>query len=525
MIEDIRYALRQLRKNPGFAAATVLTLALGVGAAAAMFGLIQGVLLSPPPYANPERLVLLSPARIDGQPYTRGVSIGQWIDWRSVQSIEAPALYRWTFNFLVLPDGSESLGGMVVTQNFFNVVGLTPVLGREFVASEASRPKGPPTGIILGYELWQRKFNGDPNIVGSTVRLSRYPAPFPVVGVMPAGVRFLPDPANASEPNYDVNAHVDFWLSTAPDETQPRGRGWNAVSRLKAGTTARQAQTELAALAVNQARANPDLDGLTTAVRPALEVLNTEGRALLMPLFGSVALVFLVACVNVAGLFVARGLRRHREYAMRAALGASRRRLFRQLLTESVTLSMISAVVGAALAAGTVTLFKSIGGHAVPRADAVTVGWPVFAFGCFAAPVAAILAGVLPALRASSPHHFGTQGRANERGPGRAPDARRNRDRADRPDGGAACRRGVARPHRKEPGEHSPGLRHPEHPGDDGDDRDSQQLPAVSHRRPGASGGSSRCRSRGVCLGSAADGQQMARNDGARRRSQFRETG
>ena len=239
MIEDIRYALRQLRKNPGFAAAAVLTLALGIGAAAAMFGLIQGVLLSPPPYANPERLVLLSPARVDGQPYTRGVSIGQWIDWRSVQSIEAPALYRWTFNFLVLPDGSESLGGMVVTQNFFNVVGLTPVLGREFVASEASRPKVPPTGIILGYELWQRKFNGDPNIVGSTVRLSRYPAPFPVVGVMPAGVRFLPDPANASEPNYDVNAHVDFWLSTAPDETQPRGRGWNAVSRLKAGTTAR----------------------------------------------------------------------------------------------------------------------------------------------------------------------------------------------------------------------------------------------------------------------------------------------
>ena len=406
MIEDIRYALRQLRKNPGFAAAAVLTLALGIGAAAAMFGLIQGVLLSPPPYANPERLVLLSPARVDGQPYTRGVSIGQWIDWRSAQSIEAPALYRWTFNFLVLPDGSESLGGMVVTQNFFNVVGLTPLLGREFVASEASRPKVPPTGIILGYELWQRKFNGDPNIVGSTVRLSRYPAPFPVVGVMPAGVRFLPDPANASEPNYDVNAHVDFWLSTAPDETQPRGRGWNAVSRMKAGTTARQAQTELAALAVNQAQANPDLDGLTTAVRPVLEVLNTEGRALLIPLFGSVALVFLVACVNVAGLFVARGLRRHREYAMRAALGASRRRLFRQLLTESVTLSMISAIVGAALAAGTVALFKAIGGHAVPRADAVTVGWPVFAFGCFAALIAAILAGLLPAVRASSAHHF-----------------------------------------------------------------------------------------------------------------------
>ena len=214
MRDDVRYGVRQLRKNPGFAAAAVTTLALGIGTAAAMFGLIQGVLLSPPPYSNPDRLVFVSPSRLDRQPYAQGSTIGQWLDWRSAShTLEPPALYRWTFNFLVLPDGSESLGGMVVTPGFFKILGVKPILGREFMPTEAGRPKVPPTGIILGYELWQRRYSGDRNIIGTPIRLSRYPAAIPVVGVMPPGIRFLPDPANASEPNYDVNAHVDFWLS------------------------------------------------------------------------------------------------------------------------------------------------------------------------------------------------------------------------------------------------------------------------------------------------------------------------
>jgi putative ABC transport system permease protein len=406
MRDDVRYGVRQLRKNPGFAAAAVTTLALGIGTAAAMFGLIQGVLLSPPPYSDPDRLVFVSPSRLDRQPYTQGTTIGQWLDWRSAShTLEPPALYRWTFNFLVLPDGSESLGGMVVTPEFFKVLGLKPVLGREFLPTEAGRPKVPPTGIILGYELWQRRYSGDRNIIGTPIRISRYPAAIPVVGVMPPGIRFLPDPANASEPNYDVNAHVDFWLSVAPDETQLKARGGNAVSRLRGGATVAQAQAEVAAMAVGQAQRDPNLSGLTASVRPVLDVLNQDGRALLLPLFGSVALVFFVACVNVAGLFVARGLQRHREYATRAALGASRIRLFRQVLTETVVLSMVSAVAGIGVAAGVVVVFKAIGGHAVPRADAVSVGWPVFAFGCAAALVAALMAGLLPAIRASSSRH------------------------------------------------------------------------------------------------------------------------
>src|SRR5262245_54925409 len=245
IMEDVRYALRQLRKAPAFAAAAIITLALGIGAAAAMFGLIQGVLLSPPPYASPDRLVLVSPRRIDGRPYTQGTWFAQFTQWKNEsRTLEPPALYRWTFNFLVLPDGSQSLGGMVVTRNFFSTLGVRPLHGREFTEAEASRPKVPPTGIILGYELWQRQFKGDPAVVGTAIRISRTPTPLTVVGVMPPGIRFLPDPANASEPNYDVDAPVDFWVSFTPDETQPKARGWNTVARLRDGATLAQAQAE-----------------------------------------------------------------------------------------------------------------------------------------------------------------------------------------------------------------------------------------------------------------------------------------
>jgi putative ABC transport system permease protein len=404
--EDVRYALRQIRKSPGFAAAAVVTLALGIGAAAAMFGLIDGVLLSPPPYAAPDRLVLISPKRVNGQPYTQGTWFAQWLQWRAEsKTVDTPALYRWTFNFLVLPDGSRSLGGMVVTRNYFATIGVKPLHGREFTEAEAARPKVPATGIMLGYELWQQQFKGDPAVVGSAIRISRYPTPLTVVGVMPPGLRFLPDPPNASEPNYDVDSPVDFWVAFTPDESEPRARGWNTIARLEDGATVAQARTEMAAFAARQAAVEPDLAGLTTDVHPVGEVLNADARRLLLPLFGSVALLFLVASVNVAGLFVARGLQRHREYAMRAALGASRRRLFRQVLTESTALAMLGAIGGAALAAGGIRIFKAIGAQAVPRAESVSVGWPIFAFGLGAALLAALIAGLLPAFRATSMHH------------------------------------------------------------------------------------------------------------------------
>jgi putative ABC transport system permease protein len=435
MLGDVRYALRQVFKAPAFSIAAIVTLALGIGAAAAMLTLIKGVLLSPPPYADPDRLVFLTQSRQDGQPYLQGATVGQWLDWRSsAKTIETPAVYRWTFNFLVLPDGSRSIGGLVVSNDFFRVLGVQPMLGREFLPDEASRPGAPatatqparqgvpPTAVIIGYALWERQYQRDPNIIGKSLQISRMPAPLPIVGVMPAGIRFLPDPAAASEPNYDLNAPVDYFLPYAPDETQPRGRGLNVISRLHDGVDLQQAQNEMVSFTTRQVQADSRLEGLTVSVRPMLDVLNREGRSLLLPLFGFVVLVFFVACINVAGLFVARGVQRHREYAMRTALGASRGRLFGQTIVESAALGMFAVILGAVFAFGIVSVFKAIGDRAIPHADDVQIGWQVIAFGFVAGLIAAVMAGVVPAARAASPGHANalkgirsTTGRAERR--------------------------------------------------------------------------------------------------------------
>jgi putative ABC transport system permease protein len=226
-------------------------------------------------------------------------------------------------------------------------------------------------------------------------------APLPVVGVMPPGLRFLPDPGAAAEPNYDVDAKVDFWLATTVDETRIERGAANAIARLKAGATAADAGAEVAAMSAGVAKADPRLAGLTATARPVREVLNAEGERLLVPLFGAVGLLFLSACANLSGLLLARGLQRQQEYATRAAIGAGRARLFRLVLVEAVALATTAAILGAGLAYGIVRVLQAIGGHAVPRADAVVVGWPVLLFGALAALAAGLVAGLLPALRAS----------------------------------------------------------------------------------------------------------------------------
>ena len=400
-MNEICVAFRQLLRNPRFAFLAVLTLAIGIGATSAVFGLIQGVLLSPPPYERPDRLVLVSPKRIDGQPYNGECTVGQVTEWRqAAKSFEGIASYRWTFNFLTLPEGSKSLAGMLVTKEYFRVLGLKPVLGRDFADSDIGAGNSMPATIVLGYGLWQKQFHGDPNIIGKTVQTART-ASLQVIGVMPPGVRFLPDATRASEPNYDLNSQVDFWRVGAPDETKPKDEAGNIIARLKQNASVASAQIELKAMAARQARSDSDVEGITAAVRLLSDYLNKEGRRLLLPLLGAVALVFLIACGNVTGLLLARGLQRQQEYVVRAALGAGRHRIIRQVLTESAVIAVVGAMVGAGFATVTINLFRRIGGHAIPRLDSVVVGWPVFAFGFGIAIIGAGIAGVLPALRAA----------------------------------------------------------------------------------------------------------------------------
>jgi putative ABC transport system permease protein len=324
----------------------------------------------------------------------------QWLDWqKQAKSFEAIGAYGWTFNFLVRNEGSESMEGMWVTADYFRAVGLQPILGRTFVESEAKPGAG--AVIILGYNLWQRKFNGDPHIVGATIRMSRRKTPVTVIGVMPQGVRFLPSPGVAKEPNYDPNAMVDFWVPAAPDPKQLKDPYWEVVARLHDGTPIQQAQQELRLIVAREAQAEHDFEGITAQVQSLTGELNRDGSRILFPLLGAAALVLLIACGNAAALLLVRGLQRQQEYAVRSALGVGRVALFRQVSIESLLLAIGGGVFGAGLAFGVVKLFKLIGGHAIPRLDAVTAGWPVIAWGLGSAIFSALLAGMFPALRAS----------------------------------------------------------------------------------------------------------------------------
>lgn len=401
MLQDLRVGVRSLLKQPVFAAITVLTLAVGIGATSAVFSLIQGVLLTPPPYRQPEQLVLVQTTRPDGQTVVTQSdwAAAQWQGWQQeAKSFEAIAAYAWSFNYLVLGDGSESIEGMYVTRDYFRTVGLQPVLGRTFVETEAGA-KTPPV-IVLGYDLWQRKFGGDPNIVGKTIRISRS-APNTVIGVMPPGVRFLPSPGASQEPNYNVNALVDFWVPVIPDPKQLKDPQWNVVARLRNGITLPQAQAELTVITARQALAERDFQNVMPRLQSLSDELNHDGRRILWPLLGAAALVLLIACGNAAALLLVRGLQRQQEYAVRSALGCGRIALFRQVSSESLLLALAGGGLGVTLAIGIVKLFKIIGGHAIPRLDAVTTGWPVLVCGLISAILASLIAGIFPALRAS----------------------------------------------------------------------------------------------------------------------------
>jgi putative ABC transport system permease protein len=401
MRRDLQFAIRMLLKQPGFSLIAVLTLALGIGATSAVFSLIQGVLLMPPPYKKPQQLVLVPTARTDGQKQDspRGWPAQQWMEWqKEAKSFEGIAAYGWTFNFMIRNDGSQSAEGMEVTKDYLQVMGLQPVLGRSFEESDIGT--GPVKVILLGYEFWKRSFNGDPQIIGKTVRVSRWEVPPTVIGVMPPGVRFLPSPGAAKEPNYNVNALVDFWIPVAPDPKYLKEAYWNIVARLRDGATLPQAQGELTVLASREAQAEHSFEGITPQLQSLTSEMNLDGRRILFPLLGAAALVLLIGCGNAAALLLVRGLQRQQEYAVRSAMGMGRIALLRQVSTESLLLALLGGAFGVALAFGVVKLFKVIAGHAIPRLDAVTAGWAVLAWGLGAAVLAAAFAGVFPALRA-----------------------------------------------------------------------------------------------------------------------------
>jgi putative ABC transport system permease protein len=401
LFDDLRYGIRMFWKSPAFSLVAALTLALGIGATAAVFSLIQGVLLTPPPYQKPQQLMLIQTVRTDGKKMDspRGWAAQQWMEWNEhVGSFQGMAGYDWTFNFLIRNDGSQSMQGMEVSKDYFRLMGLMTALGHGFDDSDFGQ--GHVKSIVLGYEFWKRAFGGDPQIIGKTVHISRWNSSPVVVGIMEPGVRFLPSPGAAKEPNYDVNATVDLWVPANPDPKSLKDPDWYVVGRLRDGVTPQRGEQELAALATREASAEKQFEGFSPQLEPLMDEMNGDGRRILLPLLGAAILVLLIACGNAAALLLVRGLQRQQEYAVRIAMGMGRIGLLRQILSESLLLAIFGGALGVGLAIFAVNMFKVIAAHAVPRLDGVTTGWAVLGSGLGAALLAAFFAGAIPALRA-----------------------------------------------------------------------------------------------------------------------------
>jgi len=391
LIYDLQFALRQLRKSPGFALTVVLTLALSVGVATAVFCVIDTVILRPLPYNHQERIVAITSASRAGG-YTQPASWPSYLDERAqVKQFAALAAY-WDYDKLTLqtPDGSSvSLPSVGATDNFFTIFGVQPMLGRTFLPGEEQQGKNDIA--VLSYEVWQSHFSGDPAIVNKTVRLDG--RPFAVVGVMPAGFRY---PLNIRNAVY-TPIHVDQpWMLH-------RGTHWlRTVGRLKEGVTVAEGEADLTHVFANIGKTYPDTDdGRSVHISPLADSVNSTSKGPLWSLLGAVLAVLAIGCVNVAGLLLARGVKREREMAMRVAIGAGRLRLLAQVLTEGLLLAAAGASGGVALAWLILRLMRVFLVHALARGADIHLDWTVLAAAVGISVAVSLLASLYPALRLS----------------------------------------------------------------------------------------------------------------------------
>ncbi len=386
LAHDLRVAGRQLRRAPAVSLVAVLTLALGIGATTAIFSVVHAVLLRPPPFPQPERVVFVWEGDLD----RRGdVSAGNFADWREdSRAFTALAAARaGSFNLAAGPSPVR-VPGLRATAAFWRVFAVAPALGRPF-GPEEDRPGAPPT-VVLSHELWARRFAADPGLVGRRVRIDGAPAT--VVGVMPPGF----DPTGDGAELWVPMAFTAERLATYDEHT------YQVVGRLAPGVDRARAQAELRRVSARRQEAAPDdqrdLRALVTSLADDLVV---DVRRRLLILFAAVVVVLLIACGNVANLLLAHGAGRGREMAVRAALGARRLRLVRQLLTESLLLALAAAAGGVVLAAAGVRALVALAPPGVPRLDEAAIDLPVVAFAVALAVGASLLAGLFPAFRGS----------------------------------------------------------------------------------------------------------------------------
>lgn len=386
LIKDIKFAARSLAKRPGFTLIVVMTLALGIGANAAVFSVINAVLLRPLPYRDADRVVVIWQNDVKAGVPDNGVSPANFVDWsEQSNSFEAMAGIE-PFGFSLVGDGEpERFAASLVTSGFFQVAGTDPLIGRTFI-SEDFQP-GNERVVVLSHGLWQGRFGADMTVVGRKLTLNGQP--YVVVGVMPA--------------EFQLPQDREIWAPRVIGEAQRQNRGatyWSVVGRLKQGTTVRQAQEEMNGIAARLAVQYPDVNGEMGAnVVPFFEHLTGKIESALWILGAAVGLVLLIACVNVANLLLVRGAERQREFAIRRALGAERLRLLRQTLTESLLLVLVGGVTGVLVASWLVRLIPSLSPATLPRVEHLQMDLRVVLFACGVSALTAIIFGLVPAIQ------------------------------------------------------------------------------------------------------------------------------
>jgi predicted permease len=367
LLQDLRFAFRVLRKSPGFTAVAVITLALGIGANTAVFSIVYGVIFRPLPYPQPQQIVQLtesSPRGTDEEDVT-----SQELQFLEQRSSAFQYLAGYTVQGYNLGAGSktERIKGLPVSADYFHVLGIKPFLGRDFLPEE-NRGAGAHVAI-LSYGIWKRQTGGDPGIIGRTITLDD--EPFSVIGVMPSGLEATADPI--------LPGATDIWTPLAlVARTAAQGQNVAVLGRIGQGISFEQAHAQVTSTTAEFRKAFPDEFGPTTnlSIQPYQAMLSSDVRAILLVLFGAVGFVLLIACANVANLLLGRAAARTREFAVRAALGASRKRLIRQLLTESILLSVPAALLALLLARVGMQSLMSLSPSDLPRASEIHLdGW------------------------------------------------------------------------------------------------------------------------------------------------------
>jgi predicted permease len=391
--QDLRYGARMLVKRPGFTAIAIIVLALGIGANTAIFSVVNGVLLKPLPYREPDQLIRVF-ERSRSQPKFP-MALGNFQDYREQNSTLAGlALYTRHDLELSRDDRPERLAALRVTAGFFELLGVQPLLGREF-RREDELPENNQV-VILSHGLWQRRFNSDPSIVGQAVTLSGQP--FIVVGVMPRGLQHV----GGDYRSMPHGESVDAWWPIGLRPQAGRGSHFcNAIGRLKPGLTPAQADADFNVIAGRLAQQFPNTNrGWSIAIQPLHEEIVGRARTMLLVLLGAVFFVLLIACVNVANLLLTRATAREREIAVRAALGAGRGRIMRQLLTESLVLAVVGGAGGVLLAQWLMAALGAIGPEQLPRLHAVSIDGRILLFALALTLLTGVLFGLAPALQA-----------------------------------------------------------------------------------------------------------------------------